>query len=197
VQIHWLKTFLIFPPAARGQRGQDGAHPTGMQLVCGGIYSVRTVQSAFRRKFNADLPTNKSILKWYSNFIERGYICDQRKGFMLTVGLGESCWSRQRILFAQPSNKRAGTSSVCNTTVNFMSLCNCSNQFCKNIPLSFDFITMWNEWVFLRPPCIYGQFNCTNEMNNIDQNIGQILSGLDKFWHSINKTWAWHEEDHV
>jgi hypothetical protein len=28
-------------------------------------------------------------LKWYSNFIERGCICDQRKGH--SDGLGESC----------------------------------------------------------------------------------------------------------
>ena len=27
-----------------------------------------------------DLPTNKSILKWHRNFIERGRICDQREG---------------------------------------------------------------------------------------------------------------------
>jgi len=27
-----------------------------------------------------DPPTNKSILKWHRNFIERGCICDQRKG---------------------------------------------------------------------------------------------------------------------
>jgi len=38
------------------------------------------VQRAFKLKFNVDLPTNKSILKWHRNFIERGCICDQRKG---------------------------------------------------------------------------------------------------------------------
>ena len=62
--------------------------------------SVVTVQHAFKRKFNVDPPTNKSILKWHGNFIERGCICDQRKG--PTVGLGASCCSHQRILFAQP-----------------------------------------------------------------------------------------------
>jgi len=35
-----------------------------------------------------------------------------------------------------------------------MSLCNCSHQFCKNIPVSFDFITTWNQGVFLCSPCI-------------------------------------------
>ena len=42
--------------------------------------SVETVQRAFRRKFNVDTTTYKSILKWHRNFIERGCICDQRKG---------------------------------------------------------------------------------------------------------------------
>ena len=36
-----------------------------------------------------------------------------------------------------------------------MSLCNCSHQFCKNIPVSFDFITTWNQEMFLCSPCIY------------------------------------------
>ena len=50
---------------------------------------VVTVQRAFKRKFNVDSPTDKSILKWHRNFIERGCICDQRKGHLrLTVGLG-------------------------------------------------------------------------------------------------------------
>jgi len=30
-----------------------------------------------------------------------------------------------------------------------MSLSNCSHQFCKNIPVSFDFITTLNQGVFL------------------------------------------------
>ena len=42
--------------------------------------SVVTVQRAFKSKFNVDPPTNKSILKWHRNFIERGCICDQRNG---------------------------------------------------------------------------------------------------------------------
>jgi len=33
---------------------------------------VVTVQRAFKRKFNVDPPTNKSILKWQRNLIERG-----------------------------------------------------------------------------------------------------------------------------
>jgi hypothetical protein len=42
--------------------------------------SVVTVRRAFGRKFNVDPPNDKSILKWYNNFIEKGCICDQRKG---------------------------------------------------------------------------------------------------------------------
>ena len=42
--------------------------------------SVVIVQRAFKHKFNVDPPTNKSISKWHKNFIERGCICDQRKG---------------------------------------------------------------------------------------------------------------------
>jgi len=38
---------------------------------------------------------------------------------------------------------------VCDTAWNCMSLCNCSHQFCKNIPVSFYFITTWNQGVFL------------------------------------------------
>ena len=43
---------------------------------------------------------------------------------------------------------------VCDTTWNYMSLCNCSRQFCKNIAVSFDIITTWNQGVFLCSPYI-------------------------------------------
>ena len=43
---------------------------------------------------------------------------------------------------------------VCDTTWNCMSLCNCSHQFCKNIPVSFDFITTWNQGVFCVHPVL-------------------------------------------
>jgi len=42
---------------------------------------------------------------------------------------------------------------VCDTTWNCMSLCYCSHQFYKNITESFDFITTWNQGVFLCSPC--------------------------------------------
>ena len=45
--------------------------------------------------------------------------------------------------------------SVCDTIWNGMSLCNCSHQFCKNIPVSFVFITTWNQGVFLCSHCIF------------------------------------------
>jgi hypothetical protein len=56
---------------------QDGANYTATQLV----RVVVTVQRAFKLKFTTVDPlTNKSILKWHRNFIERGCICNQRKG---------------------------------------------------------------------------------------------------------------------
>ena len=51
-----------------------------------------------------------------------------------------------------PSNKR-GARWACDTKWNRASLCNCSHQFWKNIPVSFDFITTWNQGVFLCSPC--------------------------------------------
>jgi len=44
---------------------------------------------------------------------------------------------------------------VCDTTWNCISLCNCNHQFSKNIPVSFDFITTWNQGVFLCSPCTF------------------------------------------
>jgi len=58
---------------------QDGAHFTATRLEFHKTNSVVTVQCAFKRKFNVDLPTNKSILKWHRDCIERGCICDKRK----------------------------------------------------------------------------------------------------------------------
>jgi hypothetical protein len=51
--------------------------------------------------------------------------------------------------------RRGHIECVCDVTWNCMSLCNCSHQFCKNIPVSFDFITTWNQGVFLCSPCIF------------------------------------------
>jgi hypothetical protein len=48
-----------------------------------------------------------------------------------------------------------------------MSLCNCSHQFCKNIPVSFDFITTWNQGVFLWSPCTSVLITCS---------VSQVLS---------------------
>jgi len=47
-----------------------------------------------------------------------------------------------------------GAHWVCVIPHETMSLCNCSHQFCKNIPVSFDFITTWNQGVFLCSPCV-------------------------------------------
>ena len=128
--------------------------------------SVVTVKRAFKRKFNVDPPTNKPILKWHRNFIERGCICDQRKGHSgrpsvsehsVTPDMLQRVWSELDYRIDVCRVTRGGTLSVCDTTWNCMSLCNCSHQFCKNIPGFFDFITTWNQGVFLCSPCI---FNC-------------------------------------
>jgi len=63
--------------------------------------SVVTVQRAFKRKFNVDPPTNKSILKWHRNFIERGCICDQRKGHSGWPSVSEQLSTRSRRILLQ------------------------------------------------------------------------------------------------
>ena len=55
-----------------------------------------TVQRAFKFKFNVDTPTNKSILKWHRNFIERGRICDNRKGHPGRPSVSEQVVDRVR-----------------------------------------------------------------------------------------------------
>ena len=42
-------------------------------------WSVTRVQRAFRRNFQHDAPCNKTLLKWYRQFVEQGCICDKRK----------------------------------------------------------------------------------------------------------------------
>jgi hypothetical protein len=125
---------------------------------------VVTVQHAFRRRFNVDPPTNKSILKWHRNFIERGWcICDQRMGHSgitaavnsITPDMLQRVWSELDYCIDVCRVIRGGTLSVCDTTWNSTSLCNYGHQFCKNIPVSFDFITAWNQGVFLCSTCIY------------------------------------------
>jgi hypothetical protein len=59
---------------------QDGAHFTATRLEFHKTNSVVMVQRAFKRKFNVDPLTIKSILKWQRNFVERECICNQRKG---------------------------------------------------------------------------------------------------------------------
>ena len=61
--------------------------------------SVVTVQRAFKLKFNVDPPTNKFILKWHRIFIERGCICDQRKGYSGQPSVSEQVVDRVRESF--------------------------------------------------------------------------------------------------
>jgi len=63
------------------------------------------VQRAFKRKFNVDPPTNKSILKWHRNFVERGWICDQRKGHSGQPSVSEQVVDRVRESFLHSPRK--------------------------------------------------------------------------------------------
>src|SRR5215469_12454703 len=67
--------------------------------------SVVTVQRAFKFIFKVDPPTNKSILKWHRNFIERGCICDQRKGHSGRPSVSEKVVDRVRESFLRSSRK--------------------------------------------------------------------------------------------
>ena len=62
-------------------------------------HSVVTVQRAFKRKFNVDPPTNKSILKWHRNFIEEGCNCYQRKGHSRRPSVSDQVIDRIRESF--------------------------------------------------------------------------------------------------
>jgi hypothetical protein len=65
--------------------------------------SFVTVQRAFTRKFNVDPPTNKSILKWHRNFIERACIYDQRKGHSGRPSVSEQLSTRSRRICCRES----------------------------------------------------------------------------------------------
>jgi len=65
--------------------------------------SVVSVQRAFKRKFNVDPPIKKFILKWHRNFIERGCICDQRKGHSGRPSVSEQLSTRSRLTCCRES----------------------------------------------------------------------------------------------
>jgi hypothetical protein len=67
--------------------------------------SVVTVQPAFKCKLNVDPLTNRSILKWYNNFIEKGCICDQRKGHSGRPSVSEQVVDRVREAFLRSPKK--------------------------------------------------------------------------------------------
>ena len=67
--------------------------------------SVVTVQRAFKLKFNVDPQTNKSILKWRRNFIERGCIFYQRKGHSGRSSVSEQVVERVRESFLHSPRK--------------------------------------------------------------------------------------------
>ena len=74
----------------------------------------------------------------------------------ITPDMLQRVWSKRDYRIRVCRVTRGGhVECVCDTTWNCMSLCNCSHQFCENIPVSFDFITTWNQGVFLCSPCIF------------------------------------------
>ena len=103
--------------------------------------------------------TGNSLKEDASVITERDIQADRRS--RSSCQLGHAGYAAESLVRARlshrclPSDKRGGTLSVRDTTWNSMSLCNCSHQFCRNIPVSFDFITTWNQGVFLCSPCIY------------------------------------------
>jgi hypothetical protein len=71
--------------------------------------SVVSVQRHFRLKFGRDAPSGKSIRKWYSQFQDRGCICNQKSTGHPSIG--EEAVERVRATFArspQKSTYRAG-----------------------------------------------------------------------------------------
>lgn len=67
--------------------------------------SVTAVQRAFRRLHHVKPPTNKSILKWYNDFRDKGCICDQRKGHSGRPSVSEEVVDRVRQTFLRSPKK--------------------------------------------------------------------------------------------
>ena len=127
------------------------------------------------------------------------HLWPEKGTFRPTVVLGANCWSRYTGYAAEsvvrarlshrclPSNK-TGAHWVCVTPHETMSLCNCSHQLCKNIPVSFDFITTWNQGVFLCSPCIRARGREREEINKqIMKNEETKWQGMDVFCSIITR----------
>ena len=95
----------MFPPAARGQMAHTSQQRSWCVLEFHKTSSVVTVQRAFKLTFIVDPPTNKFILKWHKNFIERGCICDQRKGHSGRPSVSEQVVDRIRESFLRSPRK--------------------------------------------------------------------------------------------
>ncbi|GFO18390.1 hypothetical protein PoB_004489500 [Plakobranchus ocellatus] len=63
------------------------------------------VQRSLRRIHHNNLPSNKSILEWYNDFIERGCICDQRKGHSGRPAVSEEVFERVRDSYLRSPKK--------------------------------------------------------------------------------------------
>lgn len=74
-------------------------------LEFGKTNSVTIVQRSFRRIHHNTPPSNKSILKWYNDFTERGCICDQRRGHSGRPAVSEDVVERVRDTYLRSPKK--------------------------------------------------------------------------------------------
>ena len=167
LQIHQLKKFLIFPPAARGQwnarwrslhSNAAGACWNFIKqtvlwmcsvLSNSNLMWIRLLTSPFWSGTGISLKEDASVI--VDELQER--ITAAVKSVTPDMLQRVSSVLHYRIGVCRVT-RGGGTLSVCDTTWNCITLCNCSHQFCNNIPVSFDFISTWNQGVFLCSPCI-------------------------------------------
>ena len=67
--------------------------------------SVIQVQRVFRRRFQHQAPSHVSILKWYRDFVDRGCICDKRKGHSGRPSVSAEIVERVRETFVRSPKK--------------------------------------------------------------------------------------------
>ncbi|GFO26904.1 hypothetical protein PoB_005340900 [Plakobranchus ocellatus] len=81
---------------------------TSKMLVSFGVWKNKQctiAQLSFKRIHHNNLPSNKSILEWRTDFIERECICVQRKGHLSRLAVSENVV--ETIILAAPRSRRA------------------------------------------------------------------------------------------
>jgi len=161
LQIHYLKKFYNFPaPASRCPHVSQRALAKQMDwprwTKWPDVLQVAPEITGPDRLWLFRLGVREGQSLCTSTTSNRGWAAGT---YHCSCQLGHAGYAAESLVRARlshrclPSDKKGGTLSVCDTTWNCMSLCNCSHQFCKNIPVSFDFINTWNQAVFLCSPC--------------------------------------------